>query len=610
MNTRRSRRVLATVAMMIIACIVVSVQSQDSGEWISFPNTTVGQTQTVPFTYTLLESSATPALVTVSSPTPPFGVSGPLSFTLSPGESRTLSVTFSPTEAGSYEGSFSVSAVGGIPPQVKTTYVTLTGTGVSGSTPVGIWNPFTQVEPITDSTEVGLLEVKLDEAEVALADLRQRLDSLGWWLGRLTNGAPLRLGPQDTNPMPETSTWAQLQMLEAKIDLLLSQPTEITMVQVYDVIVQINILMVEVNQWVINLGGNVAGLEAKLDYYLEQPGDITIVEVYDIIVQINVLIVQINQWVINIGSNVDGLEAKLDQLQFDIDDIYEGIFGVPGGLLDLLWEANGNAIAAIAQGRAANEAIADLNDRLNDAHADVRANATAIARLEVKADAGEDAIAALEVKADANAAAIAVNNGLIGANGVAIAANAGAIAANGAAIAVNNGLIGANGVAIAANAGAIAANGAAIGANAGAIAANGAAIGVNAGAIAANGRAIQVLRDSNNRLEDKLNQLLRAAGLPAPPSAADAAKITLTMGGGPLPSTPFEATVEGSLGAVQPNAVVTIYWPLALPPSTVTADGAGAFTLTVPTGSISYFSVEVTQTVGGYESAPVRIPAS
>jgi len=203
---------------------------------------------------------------------------------------------------------------------------------------------------------------------------------------------------------------------------------------------------------------------------LEQPSEITIVEVYDIIVEINILIVQINQWVINLGGNVAGLEAKLDQLGIDLFDLW----------LDLM----------------------DMWDEMAERFGDV-----------------EDAVAA-------------------------------------------------------------------------------------------NARAINTLQASNNRIEDKLNQLLRASGLPAPSSAPDAAKITLTMGGTALPAGSWEATVEGISGAVQPNALVTIYWPLALPPSTVIADGAGAFVLIMPTGSITYGSVDVTQTVGGLESAKVSIPAS
>ena len=489
MNTSLNRRILAALAVMIVTCIVVSVQplQASNGELISFPNTTVGQTQTVQFTYTLLASSATAATVTVTPPLPPFGVGGPLTFTLSPGQSTTFPVTFSPTAVGSYEGFFSISAVGVIPLQVKTTYVSLTGQGVAGSgdpppgdesTITWTWpfidlelpteTPETTVTPET-SADIAKLEAKLDVYGPAITDLRQRLDSLGWWLGRLTNGAPLRIGPHDTNPMPQTNTWEQLQMLEAKLDYLLEQPGEITIIEVYNIIVEINILMVEINQWVINLGGNVAGLEAKLDYVLAQPGDITIIEVYDIIVQINILIVEINQWVINLGSDVDGLEVKLDEIGVDLSDLW--------------WD------------------LIDMWDEMVERFDDV-----------------EDAV---EV----------------------------------------------------------------------------------------NTRAINDLRDSNNRIEDKLNQLLRASGLPAPSSAPDEAKITLTMGGGPLPHVPWEATVEGAAGAVEAGAIVTIYWPLGVP-SVVTADMDGSFLVTVISGNATYLSVEVTQTVGGYESARVRVTAS
>jgi len=438
------------------------------------------------------------------------------------------------------------------------------GTGTTGLSLPDFLNPFMATDPTDDATELELMEVKLDEAEVALADLRQRLDSLGWWLGRLTNGAPLRLGPYDTNPMPQTDTWTQLQLLEAKLDALLEQPGGATITEVYNIIVQINILMVEVNQWVINLGGDVSLLEAKLDILLGQPNEITIVEVYDIVVQINVLIVQINQWINEIGSDVSGLETKLDRLQVDIDAINESIF--------------------------------DLGDSLNDVLAEIRANGDATARLEAKIDAGERAVAALEVKADAAAAAIAANGAGIAANGAAVAANAGAIAGNLGAIIANGAAIGVNNAAILAN-------------NA-AILANNAAIVANGAAIAALNQKVVKLQDSNNRIEDKIHQLMRAAGLPAPPPAPDVTKITLTMSGGPLPSVPLEATVDGGFGAVLPGALVTVYWPTGLPPSTVVADGTGAFTLTETTGNISYSAVEVTQTEGGFESAPTRIPAA
>jgi hypothetical protein len=95
------------------------------------------------------------------------------------------------------------------------------------------------------------------------------------------------------------------------------------------------------------------------------------------------------------------------------------------------------------------------------------------------------------------------------------------------------------------------------------------------------------------------------------PAAPDASKITLAMGGGPLPGTSLEASVVGATGAVEPNAEVTIYWPIGLPPSTVTADAGGAFSLTIGTGSVIYYGVDVTQTdAQAQESARVNVLAS
>jgi len=451
---------LAALAVMIVTCVVVSVQplQASSGEWINFPNTTVGQTSTAQFTYTLSESSATSATVTVSTPLPPFAVEGSLTFILHPGQSKTFNVTFSPTAAQSYEGSFMISAVGGIPVQVKTTTVGLSGQGVGGSEspPTIIWPWSTDTTPtVTPETpeasdDIAKLEAKLDVYGPALTDLRERLEALGWWLGRLTNGAPLRLGPQDTNPMPQTNTWEQLQMLEVKLDYLLGQPGEITIVEVYDIIVEINVLIIEINQWVINLGGNVAGLEAKLDQLSIDLSDLW----FDLM----------SMW-----GDIGAMWADLNDMWIDLDDMWTDM----------------------------DDMRIEIADRFND---------------------------------------------------------------------VDN-------------------------------------------AVAANARAINNLQDSNNRIEDKLNELLRASGLPAPPSAPIAAKITLTTGGGPLPHVPWEATVEGAPGAVEAGAVVTIYWPLGVP-SVVTADVDGSFLVTVISGYATYLSVEVTQTVGGYESARVRVTAS
>ncbi|MCK4355945.1 hypothetical protein KAW44_02560, partial [Candidatus Bipolaricaulota bacterium] len=457
-----------------------------TGNAIDFGGVPVGQTKTATYTFKILETSATSATVTITRPNPPFGSDAPTyPFTLAPGQSITFNVTFTPPAVGHYTGSFTITAQGGRPVQVKTQTVILTGQGVAGieyrppseKAPGGpaIAYPEEVVTPTLGET--AQLEAKLDVVGRTLDELRQKLDNLGWWLGKLTAGFPLGIEPHSTNPIPETNIWELLAKLEAKLDRLVQRPTETTTPDINITIIEIYNIIIEINQLIINLGGNVAGLETKLDRMAQRPSEATVPDINITIIEIYNIIVEINQFIFNLGGNVAGLETKLDQLSTDLFDLW----------LDLmsLWDD-----------------LDDMWDEMNDRFDDV-----------------EDAVAA-------------------------------------------------------------------------------------------NTRAIRALQDSNNRIEDKLNQLLGTSGLPAPPSAPDAAKITLTMGGGPLPHVPWEATVEGNSGVVQPNALVTIYWPLALPPSTVTADGTGAFVLNVTTGNISYHSVEVTQTVGGHESARVSVPAS
>ena len=459
-----------------------------SGNAIDFGQVQIGTTKTATYTFKILETSETSATVTITRPNAPFGSDAPIyPFTLAPGQSITFNVTFTPPAVGHYTGSFTITAQGGRPVVTKRQTVALTGEGVSSGyqgptttptpSPTPTWPISVTTSPSDVTEDVAKLEAKLDTVGRTLDELRQKLDNLGWWLGKLTAGFPLGIEPHSTNPIPETNIWELLAKLEAKLDRLVQRPTETTTPDINITIIEIYNIIVEINQLIINLGGNVAGIETKLDRMAQRPSEATVPDINITIIEIYNIIVEINQFIFNLGGNVAGLETKLDQLSTDLFDLW----------LDLmnLWDD-----------------LDDMWDEMNDRFDDV-----------------EDAVAA-------------------------------------------------------------------------------------------NTRAIRALQDSNNRIEDKLNQLLRTAGLPAPPSAPDAAKITLTMGGGPLPHVPWEATVEGSSGAVQPNALVTIYWPLALPPSTVTADGTGAFVLNVTTGNISYHSVEVTQTVGGHESARVSVPAS
>lgn len=111
-----------------------------------------------------------------------------------------------------------------------------------------------------------------------------------------------------------------------------------------------------------------------------------------------------------------------------------------------------------------------------------------------------------------------------------------------------------------------------------------------------------------NDLEAKIDTL-GGLPLPTPCPPPDRARITYTRGGGPLPDTPWTATVEGTAGAVEPNATVIL--TSAPAPQIVrfaTADQNGAFFLTMTTGNVSYFWFEVAQVCeNGETSPPVRI---
>lgn len=459
-----------------------------TGNAIDFGQVQVGTTKTGTYTFKILETSATSATVTITRPNPPFGSDAPIyPFTLAPGQSITFNVTFTPPAVGHYTGSFTITAQGGQPVVTKRQTVALTGEGVSSGyqeptttptpSPTPTWPIPVTTSPSDVTEDVAKLEAKLDEIGPAIRDLRQRLDMLGLLLGELLSGEGFNLYPWHTEvPTTKPNIMDMLAQLEAKLDRLAQRPSETTAPDMNITIIEIYNIIVEINQLIINLGGNVAGLETKIDRMAQQPSEATAPDINITIIEIHSLIIEINQLIINLGGNVAGIETKLDQLSTDLFDLW----------LDLmsLWDD-----------------LDDMWDEMNDRFDDV-----------------EDAVAA-------------------------------------------------------------------------------------------NTRAIRALQDSNNRIEDKLNQLLRAAGLPAPPSAPDAAKITLTMGGGPIPTVPWEATVEGSAGAVQANALVTIYWPLGAP-STVTANVHGSFSVTVTTGIAIYHSVEVTQTVGGHESARVSVPAS
>lgn len=148
------------------------------------------------------------------------------------------------------------------------------------------------------------------------------------------------------------------------------------------------------------------------------------------------------------------------------------------------------------------------------------------------------------------------------------------------------------------------------------------AVAANAGAITALQQHIGVLyhlanydRAANNRVEEKLNQLLGALGVVDLPPAPVSSLITMrafagTRVGTPLPEEEGLGT-RGLPGAVHGGALVTVYCPNS-EPMTTDAREDGSFFVGLPKEgqALLFRFVEVTQTVDGKESACVMIPDS
>jgi len=148
------------------------------------------------------------------------------------------------------------------------------------------------------------------------------------------------------------------------------------------------------------------------------------------------------------------------------------------------------------------------------------------------------------------------------------------------------------------------------------IAANAAAIGQSSNLVVGLFQLLRYEGAANNRVEEKLNQLLGALGVADLPRAPDSSKITLRAFEGTRvgvdPSEVEELGTTGQPGAVDGGALVTVYCPNS-EPMIAYADRTGAFFVGLPSqGQAFWFGfVEVTQTnEDGNESARVRIPDS
>jgi len=318
-----------------------------SGNAIPFGNVNVGETKTANYTFKITEESETAGTITnIAFPGGysqwgPFALVNlpPLPTTLQPGESVTFQVTFSPTAAGFYTATFTITVQGGYPLQTKTQEVVLTGTGVGE----GETAPVDTYTGLVD--DVAKLEAKLDSIETTIGLLRQKLDNLGWWLGKLTWGIPIGIEPYSTNPIPETNLWELIARLEAKLDQLSGtigegvDPEDLSLLET-----------------------KLDYIEAKLDQLIHSDTDTVTIEELNVTVNnIYALIVTINQMIINLGGNQNKLETKLDNLAKDLSDLGDDLFDMWDDLNDM-WD--------------------EMNDRFDDVEDAIAANTNAIRALQ------------------------------------------------------------------------------------------------------------------------------------------------------------------------------------------------------------------------------------
>jgi len=320
-----------------------------SGNAIPFGNVNVGETKTANYTFKITEESETAGTITNIAFPGGYSQSGPFALvnlpplptTLQPGESVTFQVTFSPTAVGSYAATFTITVQGGYPLQIKTQDVYLTGTGVGEGT--------TATDSCTALVDdVSKLEAKLDSIEATLTLFRQKLDNLGWWLGKLTWGTSIGIEPYSTNPMPDTNLWELIARLEAKLDQLSGTIGEGA-----------------APDDVAQLEAKLDYIEAKLDAIIEQEfGDVTIGDLNVTINNVYALILTINQLIIDLGDDQDKLETKLDGLANDLSDLTDDVSDLAADLndmwddLDDLWD--------------------EMNDRFDDVEDAIAANSKAI----------------------------------------------------------------------------------------------------------------------------------------------------------------------------------------------------------------------------------------
>jgi|GEM_PF-3421760 len=254
---------------------------------------------------------------------------------------------------------------------------------------------------------LGDIPQRFERLREDLDELRQKLDNLGFWLGKLTVGYGIGIEPDSTNPMPETDLWTLLAALEAKLDR-----AEVKLDGLQQTLDDLQQALDDLGDW---LDGQFAWVDEMFAWlHGEVLGAIDVVQAgvnaNGAAIAANANAIANVQAGVNangaaIAANADAIAAVQDDigtLQQGLDDLedllydeFDWIDQMHNDILDSIDDvqndvvANGVAIAANAN------AIAGVHAAVNVNNAAIAANTNVIAALQAQVNNNGQAIAAL-----------------------------------------------------------------------------------------------------------------------------------------------------------------------------------------------------------------------
>jgi len=239
----------------------------------------------------------------------------------------------------------------------------------------------------------GDIPQRFTSLEDTLDELRQKLDNLGWWLGRLTTGTPIGVEPDSTNVLPETDLWTLLAELEAKLDLVLD-----LLADLQAALAELQATLDAQRQF---LEARFAALDATLGALradlLNAVGAVgAAVAANGQAIAANANAIAAVQAGVNANANaltalanqLDALDTALDDLQDWLSDEFDAVDDTQQDILDDLFDLSMD-VADNA------DAIADNADAIADNADALTANANAIAAVQAGVNASNTALTAL-----------------------------------------------------------------------------------------------------------------------------------------------------------------------------------------------------------------------